>query len=987
MSGLNELPPGFELVPPPATLGPNDPPPGFELVPSDGAPNVPMNDPTMANDQAMRTPLGDKSFAQSGMDLISTIMGIADQGARGVAKGVVSIPALPNSLGKIATGVSGWAAKQLGADPGMVDPAVEAYNAGINTVWPIQADKVENALDTANNTTADLFGAQHPRTEPNNLVERAVSKVGEFVGGAAVPMTGALAGAENMGLSAIRQMKPGFLKNTLETAAVDPAKYIANEMTTNTAAGLGAATANEFIDPNTTAGKVAELLTSLGAVGATGLTRVAANGVKTVVNAYRGDPAYASEVVRDNVASRLMSNSEVMAKLIDPADPYKAIDNQVLVDAILNPQQKIGDVIPGFQPTTADVAGDRQLASLEASRAKGGNTGMFMQRADDNAQAVDAAFNKFAPTEQPGAYRDAAAIERDRQMQEAIMGQQASQDAATAALGPLTPTTNAAQRGNTIRTGLQNAEDVARRNVEDRYGALDLGGRMVDPSPLPTSIDALNAGLSPTERSIAPSGLVERTVGLGRVDSAPTPTGILDASGNPIMRPPEAPAQIPLKYANDLRSELGRMASAARADWRAERGGNNAARVISQYQDQVDSFIGQNLTPEERVSLAEAKDQLRQMKDDFTRQGDPIAGVLARNDGGSPKVRDENVAGKLTGSPEMDRLFRYADTPDVRAAMRDEILSRGDFSSPERIAAFNSRYSDQLTRFPGLADELQTAASAQNTAAEAMARRQQTERDLGTDTTKGRSTVAKYLEYSNDNAEKAISDVIGSKDQRAATDELMSFVGNEPQAVEGLRAAFWKKMDREVRPTQSGTTSVDRPVAGRALMAFLDDPGRRAVAERLYRDNPEHLANLRKLGEALRRVNTGKTVGTSVNASGSGLALRGASITAAEVGSKIYQANIGRASYAYIGAYLAGKVVRGMVGRHGEAAFQQLLDEALLKPDVAALLLKENNPANRAALARWTKTWAANEAAQTINFMAKDEEEPDATKAAIMRDK
>ena len=51
-----------------------------------------------------------------------------------------------------------------------------------------------------------------------------------------------------------------------------------------------------------------------------------------------------------------------------------------------------------------------------------------------------------------------------------------------------------------------------------------------------------------------------------------------------------------------------------------------------------------------------------------------------------------------------------------------------------------------------------------------------------------------------------------------------------------------------------------------------------------------------------------------------------------------------------------------------------MLDEALLDPDKAALLLKENNPANRAALARSTKSWMANEASTLLDLL--DEKDP-----------
>ena len=46
-----------------------------------------------------------------------------------------------------------------------------------------------------------------------------------------------------------------------------------------------------------------------------------------------------------------------------------------------------------------------------------------------------------------------------------------------------------------------------------------------------------------------------------------------------------------------------------------------------------------------------------------------------------------------------------------------------------------------------------------------------------------------------------------------------------------------------------------------------------------------------------------------------------------------------------------------------------MLDDALLNPEVAARLLKENNPANRAVLRRYAKNWTVNEANTLLEMM------------------
>ena len=60
-----------------------------------------------------------------------------------------------------------------------------------------------------------------------------------------------------------------------------------------------------------------------------------------------------------------------------------------------------------------------------------------------------------------------------------------------------------------------------------------------------------------------------------------------------------------------------------------------------------------------------------------------------------------------------------------------------------------------------------------------------------------------------------------------------------------------------------------------------------------------------------------------------------------------------------------------------------MTDEVLLDPQKAALLLKDNNPANRAALARKAKAWFGNQASTIINLADEDDEDGD-MKSTIM---
>jgi hypothetical protein len=102
-----------------------------------------------------------------------------------------------------------------------------------------------------------------------------------------------------------------------------------------------------------------------------------------------------------------------------------------------------------------------------------------------------------------------------------------------------------------------------------------------------------------------------------------------------------------------------------------------------------------------------------------------------------------------------------------------------------------------------------------------------------------------------------------------------------------------------------------------------------------------------------------------------------APVSMAELGSKFYQMQLGRVSPAYLAAHIAGKISSRAVGSQRAKAFEALLDKALLDPETAAMLLRENNPANRAALARTVNLWRLNHGDALVQMLEEDDQTPD----------
>ncbi|TCM54950.1 hypothetical protein C8J36_104142 [Rhizobium sp. PP-F2F-G48] len=920
----------------------------------------------------------ERSLVDTIMDGGAYGMGIADQGARGVANGVANIAGLPNAIQQGGLSALEWGLGKAGAPEAVLDTVGGFKN--LVDVFP-SAEGIKATLDSANNTTADVLGVERPRVSPDNFPERAASRIMEEVGAAAVPAGAALNKARAIGVQGARAM-PGMIGRYVESAAVNPARFARREGAMALGAGAGAATANEAVDRDTTAGALADFFGAVTGAGTVGGGAALGRVMGDIGAAATGRPGFASNVVRDTVTDALIQNSDIMSRQVDPSNLTQPLDTQALIDAINRPSDA-ERLVPGLRASTADTAGDAGLASLENARSRA-NPGPYRDRVDHNAMRIEDVIMGMRPDERPGAYRSTAEAVREQLFAEAATGRQSAADAAAEAVRQITPADTAAQRGSMVREGLETARDAARARTDAAYAQANIAGRQVDPAPLTSALDVAVGGLTEVERGLVPQGVVDRVRGLGLpLENGPQPTGLLDAAGATITRPPRGPEPVALKEATDLKSELQRLQRAALADPRAEKGGRNAARVLGQMVDTVDGFIASNLDETDQAALSAARGAKFDEAERFTRQGDPVQSALARYEGGLPAVRDDRVAGLFTNTQAMDRLFAQADTPAVRDAIRNELLSRADTSTAAGVDRFMSANAEQIERFPGLGNELTRAAAARTAEAEAGTRFGSLERDLGTDTRPGRSTVGRYLQYSDANARKGIRDVMAAKDPGRAADELVNFVGNDKQAIDGLRAAFWDDLDASGRSANAAaeTKGGTMPWIPRKMLNYLDDPAKAAVAERIYRDDPQHLAMIRELAGALKGVNTGQRIGNAVNPSGTAQMMRGQPpVSFAEISSKAYQAKIGRVGVPYVALHLAGKLARGVVQKQSTKAYELLLDRALTDRAAATALLAENNPANRAAITRMTKGWFGAEMAFAIGHLVSESKEADELK-------
>ncbi len=822
--------------------------------------------------------------------------------------------------------------------------------------------------------------------QPQTWQGRIAGRISEELG-AAVPIVGTAVGVgQRMSRTAIDAMPsfawrnpatyaPGAAKSLLAAGRANPTALAAQEAIISSGAGLGAGVANEVFDNEDRENMWIDLLGAVGGAGLMGIASAVLPRLRDIGAAAGANPKYTSGYVNEAVAAELAANSSRAARQLAPNDLARPVDTDPLVEALTS-NPAIADAIPGFQPTTAEVLRDPGLRGLQESRARAQNPSaeLFRIREDDNAQAVEGALREVAPSRPASVLREELQVEANRRVGEAEAAAAAAARDADRAVAPLTPATTRVERGDAIRENISAAEEAAAAQRRAAYEASGASAVPVDPTEVRAVIDEAARGLTQVRQGLLPQDTLERVRRLADGGAGPEPTGILDALGQPIMRA-AAPAE-PVRMAEvlDLYSELGRLERAALADPRANQGGANAAEAIGRVRTALRGYIDRTL-PEDVRNQRDLANALRfEEAERFQRQGDPIARATATYNGGFPQMSNERVASTFTQPENIDLLMARVPNDETRRAVREEILSRGDFRTSEGAAAFRERYGDQLRRFPGLADEIARVEAARSQAEGARQQADTISRDLGPS---GQSNVARYLRFGDERADDAMRSVLNNPRPAEAADDLLSFVRDDPRAVQGARQAFWNVMERESRSANldRATRSGMMPWDGGKWARFMADPTRQAVAERLYRDNPEHWEQVQDIAANLAAIAQFSRETRSANPSGTAFRAAGANVTLAEVQAKYYEVMRGRANMMYMMTYLGTRIANRAVANRSQAAFSQLLDRALLDPEVAAMLLREYNPANRAALRRSASSWIGANGAAALDAAFDDDDE------------
>jgi hypothetical protein len=896
-----------------------------------------------------------------------TAAGVAAQTMRGARRGVANIAGLPVDIVNAVMGFAG----------APVSPTPFGGSRSIDAALGAPAQVAAAGLNAAG------VPASAEIAPPANAAERVMGRIGEEVGAAVIP-AGAALRAGGAGVQAVRAAGPtqtGLAqlfsapveaartigRGMAESAAVNPTRFATNEAAAAIAAGTGAGLVNELTGASTarertTGQNLGDMAGAIGGVGALAAGRGLVGGAGSIAGALTGSPRFADEIVKANVADELLRHAAT------PPGPNGIIDSTPLVDAIMG-GRRVGQSIPGFQETLGDRTGNAGLQALEFNTA-GQRPGAFNARATANTQAVDAAMRPIEPQTPASALREEMLVERNRRLSDAEIQRLNAQDAFGDASQRVQPTMTGEARGADIRGALADAQTAARTQVDEAYRPINEADAPVDIGPL-----------------------AQRFGELQQQTPLATQPAIPDAATVPQRLIPEGAdsAQVPLREVMATRSAL----TSAERGAAATPGQEQAARLAGDFRGATDDFLDNAMPAELADQYRAANTARRDVADRFERPGDAVADVLRTRPGGDFATPDSGVARRFVQSDQQrisdfQALMREAgDNPRVVPAVRDEILqavqSRRLLENPRQLEAYLGQYKTLLSdqRFADVRQELSTAAGLRRALDDATGAETRVQRQLGTDERPGSSPVGQFLRFGNERQAEAMRTVMASPNPAQAIDDVLRFVNDDPKAVDGARRAFWDAMQERSRRAGQTTQGADgtQPWMPERLHRFINDPANAAVAERLWRDNPEHLARIRELADVLRQTDT-RQRGRAAGTSGTGQIMNQSIMPSTEtLASRSFAIQRGVVGVPFTATTIGAVIARKAVARQQTQLFQTMIDEALMNPDWAAALLRENNPANRAALARSAKGWMGNQASTLAEILGPENE----TNDAIMR--
>ena len=838
---------------------------------------------------------------------------------------------------------------------------------GVEGVGPISENPIggRDSIDTLLRV-----GGLVPDYQPRSGGERIVNRVGEEIGATVVPTAGVIGRASSTTPQVVNQMvsnprtvMEGVKGMFLKPAQVDPVGLMRREATYAAGAGAGAGLANEVAGENQ--GAVSDLVGSLLGTGATAVAGGLLGGLRNIYAGATGKPAYMDDVAGQAVADRLIDNSSQMQQQYARTG---TVDTEQLAAALRRPAA-VEEAVPGYRADIGDRTLDPGLSTF-ARNANGVSPGARTERLVANNNAINERMAGIAPDGDASRLRVDVQSGVDRQIADALTAQDAARaefDGVAQTVQPGMP--DATARGSVMRSALADSYSAAQEGVRAQYGALDSRATLMDPAPLVETAKGVDVNLAPNDakrfRPVEASTIQEMMPG----DRAPLrDTGLVNEFNRPIFaenatapaNPGNLPAMpgevigrpgttVPLSDITAIRTGLTDDLRAAQAA-----GNTQQARVLGQYVEAIDGYLDENLPPALKAALDDARAARRDVGERFERPGTALEAILAKREGGGYAMDDSAIGPRLTPTDQgrvtdFGAAWREAGAdPRFREGLMDEVksqvVSRGLLDKPDALGKYLADRQIVLADFPELRANLERAGVAKADLVKAETAAAETQKRL---TTPGRSAPATYLKYGPEASGDAIRAVISDPKPVDAAKELLA-TANTPTARADLRAALWEEVKRKGAASADDATG-QRRWNGKALRSLFEDPKFSAVAEELWSDNPQDLADIKTVFGVLASA---EGSGRTVVGSGTAQSLTGKfdpALSTASIASRARSVNRGQLSPTIAVVDVLGTWLRGKSAQVQSRAIDQLTSAVVNNPGLAADLLLKYNPADAAA--------------------------------------
>lgn len=858
----------------------------------------------------------------------------------------------------------GGAADLLGLPVDLINNAPRLLNLlpGVDGVGPMSPKPFlgSESIEDLIGAPADLARAAlgRDKLEPQDMTQRIVGRIGREVGATAVPVAGALGAAARTGVAGARELNP-LARYFVEPAAVAPGALVGRETAYAVGAGGGAGIANEFAgNPQEGDNFWSDFLGSLGgaAITAGGLGALGAG--RNAVGAIANKPGMMDNVAGEEVVDRIINNSTDMGAQFAETG---RVDTTPLAARLRTPS-RVEDAVPGYRANIGDRSGDPLLMTMVQNQDMR-TPGAANTRRVGNEAAVTQRIGEVAPDGDPALFRSAVEAGRDARLAEVLSAEDEARaifGEAVDAVQPRTP--DATARGSLLRSGLQDAADAADRRVAEAFAPINEARIEVPIAPLAERFGRTVDDLPLNDRSRflpAEANVPNRLIPAGP-DGAPVPD-----------------ANVPLREITSVRSGLADDIRTAGAQ-----GNRQQARIARKFRDETDEFLDAVMPEDLRQKYDAARDLRRDFGDRFGRSGDAIAETLRRRDGGDYRLDDSAVAGRFNQPDQgnlndLRALLREAgQDPRVRGALADEVLSdiqqRNLVDNPARLARYMEDRGVLLEQFPELRQRLNRARAASDYKKGVEAASTATQARLNTP---GRSPEASYLKFDNEATVDAVRNLVSGPKPRESAKALIEAAGNTPEARANARSALWEavKTKKMSAPGATGEQRWDY----KNLKSFFDDPKVAAVADELWSDQPEHLANIKELFSALA-TSEGSIRTRAPGSSGTPQALSGKldpSMSTTGIASRARSVSRNQLSPTIAIVDVASTWLRNRSKKVQGAAIDELASKAFNDPDLAAALLEKFNPADAGARIRMITQKFGLRLPQLANALDEDDDE------------